>query len=155
MPPEEAADKIIKGDIIPILHGRAEFGPRALGNRSLLCAPINSTIDKLNKIKGRENDSWRPYAPIIQDNEANDFFNIYKSCPNMLFVADIKENSNFKTYDNTARLQCVNGSQAYVYKVLEITRQYGFPILINTSLNAKGMPIVNKKEDINEIQLFN
>tara|TARA_B100000519_G_scaffold202868_1_gene222709 strand:+ start:1930 stop:3288 length:1359 start_codon:yes stop_codon:yes gene_type:complete len=155
MPPDEAADKIIKGDIIPILHGRAEFGPRALGNRSLLCAPIDSTIDRLNKIKGRENDSWRPYAPIIQDNEADDFFNIYKSCPNMLFVADIKEKSNFKTYDNTARLQCVNGSHAYVYKVLEITRQYGFPILINTSLNAKGMPIVNKKEDINEIQLFN
>ena len=71
----------------------------------------------------------------------------------MLFVADIKEQSNFKTYDNSARLQYVTGSQAYLYKVLEITRQYGFPILINTSLNAKGMPIVNKKEDLNEIRL--
>ena len=47
----------------------------------------------------------------------------------------------------------LHGSQAYLYKVLEITRQYGFPILINTSLNAKGMPIVNKKEDLNEIRL--
>ena len=152
---DEAADKIIKGDIIPIIHGRAEFGPRALGNRSLLCAPINGTINRLNKIKGRENDSWRPYAPVVQDKEANDFFTIYKNCPNMLFVADINENSNFKTYDKTARLQHVTGSQAYLYKILEITRQYGFPILINTSLNAKGMPIVNKKEDLNEIQLFN
>ena len=71
----------------------------------------------------------------------------------MLFIADIKKESNFKTHDNTARLQVIYGSQAYVYKVLEITRQYGFPILINTSLNAKGMPIVNKKEDLNEIRL--
>ena len=121
----------------------------------MLCAPINSTINRLNKIKGRENDSWRPYAPVVQDKEANDFFTIYKNCPNMLFVADINENSNFKTYDKTARLQHVTGSQAYLYKILEITRQYGFPILINTSLNAKGMPIVNKKEDLNEMQLFN
>ena len=68
------------------------------------------------------------------------------------FVADIKEQSNFKTHDNTARVQCVDGSQAFLYKVLEITRQYGYPILINTSLNAKGKPIVNKKEDLNEIQ---
>ena len=153
LPADETADKIIKGEIIPIIHGRAEFGPRALGNRSLLCAPIDSTIDKLNKIKGRENDSWRPYAPIIQDKEANEFFTIYKNCPNMLFVADINKKSNFKTHDMTARLQHVTGSQAYLYKVLEITRQYGFPILINTSLNAKGMPIVNKKEDLNEIRL--
>ena len=153
VPADEAADKIIKGGIIPIIHGRAEFGPRALGNRSLLCAPMDDTIVRLNKIKGRENDSWRPFAPIVQDKEANDFFTIYKNCPNMLFVADINEKANFKTYDNTARLQFVTGTQAYLYKILEITRQYGFPILINTSLNAKGMPIVNKKEDLNEIQL--
>jgi carbamoyltransferase len=153
--PEEAAERIIKGDIIPVINGRAEFGPRALGNRSLLCAPIDSTIDRLNKIKGRIDDSWRPYAPIVQDKEANNFFNINRACPYMLFVSDIKEVSNFKTHDMTARVQYIDGSQAYLYKVLEITRQYGFPILINTSLNAKGKPIVNKKEDLNEIQLYN
>jgi len=153
VPPEEAADRIIKGDIIPILNGRAEFGPRALGNRTLLCAPIDSTIERLNKIKSRENDSWRPYAPIAQDKEVDNFFHVYKKCPNMLFVSDIKEKSNFKTHDMTARLQYIDGSQPYLYKVLEITRQYGFPILINTSLNAKGKPMVNSKEDLNEIRL--
>ena len=71
----------------------------------------------------------------------------------MLFTADIKEESNFKTHDNTARLQYIDGSQPYLYKVLEITRQYGYPILINTSLNAKGKPMINKKEDLNEIRL--
>ena len=151
--PEEAADRILKGDIVPIINGRAEFGPRALGNRTLLCAPIDDTIDRLNKIKGRDTDSWRPYAPIVQDKEAANYFDIIKKCPNMLFVADIKEESNFKTHDNTARLQYIDGSQPYLYKVLEITRQYGFPILINTSLNAKGKPMVNKKEDLDEIRL--
>ena len=151
--PEEAAERIIKGDIIPVINGRAEFGPRALGNRTLLCAPIDSTIERLNKIKGRVDDTWRPYAPIVQDKEANDYFEITKACPYMLFTADIKEKSNFKTYDNTARVQFIDGSQPYLYKVLEITRQYGFPVLINTSLNAKGKPMVNKKEDLNEIRL--
>ena len=133
--------------------GNAFGGPRALGNRTLLCAPINDTIDRLNLIKGRKDDTWRPYAPIVQDKEANNFFEVIRPCTNMLFIADIKKESNFKTNDGTARLQHITGSQAYLYKVLEITRQYGFPILINTSLNAKGMPIVNKKEDLNEIQL--
>ena len=151
--PEEAAERVIKGDIIPIINGRAEFGPRALGNRSLLCAPIDSTIDRLNKIKGREKDSWRPYAPIVQDKEADNFFHMIRPCTNMLFTADIKEECNFKTHDMTGRVQYIDGSQPYLYKVLEITRQYGFPVLINTSLNARGMPMVNKKEDLNEIRL--
>ena len=76
-----------------------------------------------------------------------------RPCSNMLFVADIKEDCNFKTHDMTARVQYIDGSIPYIYKVLEITRQYGFPVLINTSLNAKGMPMVNKKEDLDEIRL--
>ena len=72
----------------------------------------------------------------------------------MLFVADITS-GNFKTHDNTARLQTVTGSSnAYLWKVLEKTRQYGYPILINTSLNAKGKPIVNTVDDFKrEVQL--
>ena len=151
--PEEAADRILRGDIIPVINGRAEFGPRALGNRSLLCAPIDDTIDRLNKIKGRDKDSWRPYAPIVQDKEADNFFHMVRPCSNMLFTADIKEQSNFKTHDMTGRVQYIDGSQPYLYKVLEITRQFGYPILINTSLNARGKPMVNKKEDLDEIRL--
>ena len=83
------------------------------------------------------------------------FFTTNHPCPYMLFVADIKENLILKHTIIQLELQCVDGSQAYLYKVLEITRQYGYPILINTSLNAKGKPIVNKKEDLNEIQLHN
>ena len=71
----------------------------------------------------------------------------------MLFTADIR-GGNFTTYDNSARLQIVNASKnPYLWKILEITRQHGYPILINTSLNAKGKPIVNTLEDLNELSI--
>jgi carbamoyltransferase len=152
---DECADRIIKGEIVPVIQGRAEFGPRALGNRSLLCAPTNDNIKKLNKIKMRDTDSWRPYAPVCQIEEAANYFKVYQHSKEMLFVADIIE-GNFKTHDNTARLQTVTGSSnAYLWKVLEKTRQYGYPILINTSLNAKGKPIVNTVDDFKrEVRLY-
>src|SRR5210317_1260485 len=148
---DECADRIIKGEIVPVIQGRAEFGPRALGNRSLLCAPTDDNIKKLNRIKMRDTDSWRPYVPITQIEEAAKYFKVYQHSKEMLFVVDIIE-GNFKTHDNTARLQTVTGSSnAYLWKVLEKTRQYGYPILINTSLNAKGKPIVNTVEDLHEM----
>jgi len=152
---DECADRIIKGEIVPVIQGRAEFGPRALGNRSLLCAPTDDNIKKLNSIKMRDTDSWRPYAPVCQIEEADNYFKVYQHSKEMLFVADILE-GNFKTHDNTARLQTVTGSSnAYLWKVLEKTRQYGYPILINTSLNAKGKPIVNTVDDFKrEVQLY-
>ncbi len=73
----------------------------------------------------------------------------------MLFIADII-GGNFRTHDNTARLQSVNATKSpLIWKILEITRQQGYPILINTSLNAKGKPIVNTLDDLSEIQLHN
>ena len=151
---DDCADRIIKGEIVPVIQGRAEFGPRALGNRSLLCAPTNDNIKKLNRIKMRDTDSWRPYAPVCQIEETDNYFKVYQHSKEMLFVADILE-GNFETHDNTARLQTVTGSSnAYLWKVLEKTRQYGYPILINTSLNAKGKPIVNTVDDFKrEVQL--
>ena len=149
--PDYHADTILKHLITPIINGRAEFGPRALGNRSLLCAPTPANIKQLNMIKNRDNDSWRPYAPICQEEEADQWFKIYQPSYEMLFTADII-GGNFTTYDNSARLQVVNKTKnPYLWKILEITRQDGYPILINTSLNAKGRPIVNTMEDMNEI----
>jgi len=154
--PDDCADRIIRGEIVPVIQGRAEFGPRALGNRSLLCAPTPDNIKKLDIIKERHDDSWRPYAPICQVEEADKFFEVHQHCPYMLFVSNIID-GNFTTHDMTARLQTVTGSSnPYLWKVLEKTRQYGYPILINTSLNAKGKPIVNTVEDFKrEVQLHN
>jgi carbamoyltransferase len=154
--PDEVADKIIKGEIVPVIQGRAEFGPRALGNRSLLCAPFDDNIKKLNVIKKRDTDSWRPYAPVCQQKEAEDWFIIYEPSFEMLFTADIV-GGNFMTHDKTARVQITNSSKnSFLNRVLELTRQKGYPILINTSLNAKGKPIVNTVEDFKrEVQLYN
>ena len=150
---DQQAEKILSGEIVKIVQGRAEFGPRALGNRSLVCIPTPDNIEKLNTIKNRKEDNWRPYAPICQEEEASKWFNIYKPSYEMLFTADIR-GGNFTTYDNSARLQIVNASKnPYLWKILEITRQHGYPILINTSLNAKGKPIVNTLEDLNELSI--
>ena len=152
--PEEAAIKIINGFVVPVINGRAEFGPRALGNRSLLCSPNNDTINKLNILKNRIDDSWRPYAPVVQDKELDNFFTTNHPCPYMLFVAESKTNQTLKHTIIQLEFNVLMVLSLF-YKVLEFTRQYGYPILINTSLNAKGKPIVNKKEDLNEIQLHN
>ena len=126
-----------------------------MGNRSLLCTPTDDNIEKLNRYKNRIDDAWRPYAPICQEEEMHNWFNIYKPSYEMLFVADII-GGNFKTHDMSARLQAVNATKCpLIWKILEITRQQGFPILINTSLNAKGKPIVNTMDDLKEIQLPN
>ena len=122
----------------------------------MLCVPTDDNIEKLNKIKKRDVDSWRPYAPICQEEEADTWFKIYQPSYDMLFIADII-GGNFTTHDKSARLQIINRSKnPYVWRVLEITRQRGYPILINTSLNAKGKPIVNTVEDYErEVQIFN
>ena len=151
---EEVAYKIGRGDIVAVLNGPAEFGPRALGNRSLLCIPTESNISKLNNIKGRVNDSWRPYAPVCLESIAEDLFDIYHPSYEMLFIA-YTETEKFYTHDDTVRLQLVNSNHnAFLAKILEITSKQGFPILINTSLNARGKPIVNTVDDFkNEIKI--
>ena len=109
---------------------------------------------KLNNIKGRINDIWRPYAPVCLESVAEDLFDIYHPSYEMLFIA-YTETEKFVTHDDTARLQLVNSNHnAFLAKILEITSKQGFPILINTSLNARGKPIVNTVDDFkNEIKI--
>ena len=106
-------------------------------------------------MKKRVNDSWRPYAPVCLDSIAEDYFNIYYPCYNMLFVA-FSDTDIFTTNDDTVRLQLVDPSKnAFLGKILQITTAQGHPILLNTSLNSKGKPIVNTVEDFkNEVKTF-
>jgi carbamoyltransferase len=144
---DDCAKRLLNNEIVPIIHGRAEFGPRALGNRSFLAIPTQENIKKLNIIKNRLKTSWQPYAAVCLEKEANDFFDIAQKSYDMLFTANATK-SNFTTTDNTVRLQVTNLTKnSYLHRILDITRQYGYPILINTSLNAQGKPIVNTKED--------
>ena len=153
---EDIARRLTRGEIVPVLNGKAEFGPRALGNRSLLCIPSALAIGKLNNIKNRINDSWRPYAPICLEDVAEDYFDIYHPSYEMLFIAFNDPDSPFTTHDEPARLQLVNRTKnAFLAKILDYTTKLGHPVLINTSLNARGKPIVNTVDDFhNEIKLF-
>jgi len=153
---EECASMLLKGDVVPVIQGRAEFGPRALGNRSILSIPFDANNEKLNIIKGRVTDSWRPYAPVCQETDVSTFFAVPQLSYDMLFTGDII-GGNFQNATNTARLQVTNPSKnPYLNRVIQLTKGKGYPILINTSLNAKGKPIVNTIEDLkNEISIRN
>jgi carbamoyltransferase len=152
---EECAFRLLKGEIVAIIKGRAEFGPRALGNRSFITIPFKDNYSKLDTIKQRTTDSWRPYAPVCLEKDADLYFDIPKKSYEMLYVAKSK-NKHFTTNDGSARLQITNYTKnAYLSRVLELTREQGYPILLNTSLNAKGKPIVNTMDDLKEIQLYN
>jgi carbamoyltransferase len=152
---EECAFRLLKGEVVAIVKGKAEFGPRALGNRSFLTIPFTDNYAKLDKLKQRTTDNWRPYAPVCLEKDADLYFDIPKKSYEMLHIAKSK-NKHFTTSDESARLQITNYTKnAYLSRVLELTREQGYPILINTSLNAKGKPIVNTMDDLKEIRLHN
>ena len=150
MTEDEIAEKLIQGRIVPVIRGRAEFGPRALGNRSYLAIPNKINSVRLHNLKKRKKDSWRPWAPICLESLANDYFKVYNQLynENMLFVSDTKTDLWYKNNLQNARLQVVSAkSNMFLSAILEKTTKAGYPILINTSLNARGLPIVNSVVD--------
>ena len=139
-----------KDPICGIASGRAEFGPRALGNRTLCADPRGKDIkDKVNAIKQRQ--EFRPFAPMILEEYADEYFEGPKG-PYMQFVSKCKYPKDFPAIihkDGTSRVQTVNKQQHPDLHDL-LTRfkdKTGCPMLLNTSLNIKGMPIVNDKQD--------
>ena len=129
-----------------------EWGPRALGNRSILADPRNAKMkDILNeKIKHRE--SFRPFAPSVLEEFASDYFDIDIPSPYMLMVAKVKQPEKIPAVthvDGTARLQTVSKESNSLYYDLinEFYKITGIPIIINTSMNVMGEPIVNTPSD--------
>lgn len=147
--PKDVVKELLKNKICGIANGKAEFGPRALGNRSLIADPrINNIKDKVNEIKYR--DKFRPFAPAILEEYANDYFegpmNEY-----MQFVAKAKHSYSSVTHvDGTARVQVVKKDCQSILRLIleEWYNKTGCPILLNTSLNIKGQPIVNNENDV-------
>jgi carbamoyltransferase len=140
------------GEVVGVANGRAEFGPRALGNRSLLADPRGPlTKDRVNRIKRRE--PFRPFAPIIMAEHAHDYFDMpVKTSPYMQFVANVRRPDLFPAIchcDDTARVQTLTREQnPTIYRLLEAFRaRTACPMLLNTSLNIKGEPLVNTWED--------
>jgi len=143
--------------IVGVATGRAEFGPRALGNRSLLADPRYESIkDAMNNIKRRQ--KFRPFAPAILEEYADEYFegpmNEY-----MQFVAKAKHDYSSVTHvDGTARVQVVKKDcGSLIRQILELWYDStGCPMLLNTSLNIKGKPMVNTEEDAKEFsKLYN
>lgn len=149
---EGACAALVAGEVVALANGRAEFGPRALGNRSLLADPRGpKTKDRVNRIKKRE--MFRPFAPVIMAEHAHDYFQMpIPSSPYMQFVAPVKRTDLFPAIshvDGTARVQTVTAEQnPAFYKLLErFFEATGCPMLLNTSLNIKGEPLVNSWDD--------
>ncbi len=146
--PIETANKLIAGNIVPVLRGKAEWGPRALGNRSFLALPTKINSVRLHDIKGRTKDRWRPWAPICLKSAAPLYFDVVQPSYEMMFVSYSKTKKWFPYPDKTARLQVVDeNNNPWLTEVLKRTTENGHPILINTSLNIKGKPIVNTQKD--------
>jgi carbamoyltransferase len=149
---EEIVDHLLKNKMCGLARGKAEFGPRALGNRSLIADPRGPEIKVLiNQIKQRE--QFRPFAPSILEEFANQYFKMpTKSTTYMQFIAPCTEYGSFPAvvhYDNTSRVQTVNKTDNPQYReLLEIWyAKTGCPMLLNTSLNVKGQPMVNDHAD--------
>jgi len=135
-----------------LARGRAEFGPRALGNRSLIADPRGSEIKvAINQIKHRE--QFRPFAPAILEEFANQYFKMpTESTTYMQFIAPCLKSESVPAIvhlDNTSRVQTVNKTDNPQFRAL-LERWYaetGCPMLLNTSLNIKGRPMVNDAVD--------
>ena len=148
---QNTAKLISEGNIIGWYQGKMEWGPRALGNRSILADPRDKKMkDILNdKIKHRE--SFRPFAPSIMEEYVSDYFEMDIPSPYMLMVAKIKQPEKIPAVthvDGTGRLQSVSkdANRLYYDLINEFYKITGVPVIINTSMNVMGEPIVNTPE---------
>ena len=160
------ASQLSKGKIIGWFQGKMEFGPRALGNRSIIADPRSDQMQKNLNLKIKFRESFRPFAPIVLKEKVSEWFNFKGISPYMLLVTDIKNNKRKKINENrytglkklytkrsivpaithvdySARIQTLSKSNNSIYKLLKrfdkITK---CPILVNTSFNVKDEPIV-------------
>lgn len=146
----KVVEYLSEGKIIGWFQGKMEFGPRALGNRSILADPRDANMkDQVNaRIKFRE--SFRPFAPVVLEEDASEYFG-ENFAPYMTFTTKVKADSipAVTHIDDTARLQTVNEKQnTRLYHLLkEFKAQTNCPVLLNTSFNIMGEPIVCTPED--------
>ena len=162
------SDNLIQGKTIGWFQGREEFGPRALGSRSIIADPRNPNMQKILNLKIKFRESFRPFAPVVLEEESQKWFKIDYKSPYMMFVADLRDDK--KIYlneersknlnelrsdipavthvDFSARVQTVNESNGKFYKLIKsFFKKTGCPIIINTSFNINREPIVGTIED--------
>lgn len=147
-------DDLVNGKVVGWFQGRFEWGPRALGNRSILADPRSEEMKDLVNIKIKFREPFRPFAPVIKEENIRDFFhgdNVAKQFPAryMLLVLPLKENKaktiNAVNHMGTGRLQTIREewNPRYYRIVKRFGEATGIPVLLNTSFNLRGEPIVN------------
>ncbi len=169
-----AALELSKGKTIGWFQGRMEFGPRALGARSIIADPRSESMQKTLNLKVKYRESFRPFAPSITREDLNNWFDLNKDSPYMLFVADINKNIKMEMsedqkklfgieklnvkrskipavthVDYSARIQTVHqNTNPKYYKLIKFFKEItGCPVLVNTSFNVRGEPIVCSIKD--------
>jgi carbamoyltransferase len=158
-PVDAAVDHLLRDRIVGVASGAAEFGPRALGNRSLLADPRGPDIkERVNEIKRRQ--QFRPFAPVILEEYADQYFDLprgFCSSPYMQSVARCLAPDLYPAIvhvDGTSRVQTVaKDSASGIRQLLEAWyKQTGCPMLLNTSLNIRGEPMVNDRVDADRFE---
>jgi carbamoyltransferase len=151
-PVQAIFEEIMTNKVAAVASGRAEFGPRALGNRSILADPRDPDIkDRVNLIKQRE--LFRPFAPVVMEEYASEWFEMDYTSPYMQYTPKCLKPDLIPSVvhvDGTSRVQTVNEKQhPGLYALLKkFYEETGVPVLLNTSLNIKGQPLLNDESDI-------
>jgi carbamoyltransferase len=157
-PVDAIIDSLLTDKIVGVASGRAEFGPRALGNRSLLADPRGSDIkDRVNVIKRRQ--KFRPFAPVILEEYVDMFFDFSDSFVDTRYMQVVGRCRHPDLYpaithvDGTSRIQTVPRDGSGIRRLLEVWYdRTGCPMLLNTSLNIRGEPMVNDRTDADRFE---
>jgi carbamoyltransferase len=170
----KVAEIIAQGNVVGWFQGRMEFGPRALGNRSIIGDPRNDKMQSIMNLKIKYRESFRPFAPSVLAERVSDYFELDKPSPYMLLVASVKEDLHISMMDEqkkifgikkiqiphsqipaithvdySARIQTVHSetNPRYYQLIKEFETLTGCGVLVNTSFNVRGEPIVCTPED--------
>jgi carbamoyltransferase len=153
-PEREAAAMLAESKIIGWFNGRAEIGPRALGARSILADPRRAEMKDIVNARVKHREGFRPFAPAILDERGHEYFEGYSSNPFMLLVLPIRPDKReaipaVTHVDGTGRLQSVtrDGFRSFHKLISEFDTLTGVPVVLNTSFNVMGEPIVNTPEE--------
>lgn len=147
------ARRIAEGKVIGWVQGRMEFGPRALGHRSILADPRDPKMKDTVNLKIKFRETFRPFAPAVLEEECPNYFDLDRESPYMLLVAQTREDRRMipsvTHVDGSARIQTINQNQDGLFYDLirEFQRETGVPVLLNTSFNVRGEPMVCTPED--------
>lgn len=149
---KEIAQKLSEGEILCWFQGRSELGPRALGNRSFVTDPSNPKMKDILNAKVKMREWFRPFAPVVLNEKKEEWFDMDFESPYMLYTVPCKRPLEIPSavhIDNTARVQTLtrDTNERFYDLISEFDKITGCPVVMNTSLNIKGQPIVETPED--------